>query len=165
MFAFNNIRKRLQGPLCLTYWYGVEGKNVTKLKTSRNKMTSSTDLQVWYQRPKQCQISSSHNHKSSKFFSISLTAMHVKLIIMWSVTPWVGAGNTLKIFTFYFFLDLKIRRRSKPCQRRQKNWNWSMVTPLYMGSEGFRSACWAYGKCKKKIKNLNSFFDYGHNVF
>ena len=33
----------------------------------------------------------------------------------------IGEGDKLKIFTFYFFLDLKIWIRSKPCQRRQKN--------------------------------------------
>ena len=57
----------------------------------------------------------------------------------------LGREDKLETFTFYFLMDLKIWRRSNPCQRRQK----IKIDPCSK----------AYGKCKKtknKNKNLNS---------
>ena len=43
-----------------------------------------------------------------------------------------------------------------------------MVTPLYMGSEGFQIllyGLWKMQKKKKKNPKSGFFFDYGQNVF
>ena len=66
----------------------------------------------------------------------------------------LGEGDKSKIFTFYFFLDLKIWRRPKPCQRRQKieidlRFSDPPVGPME----------------NAKNKKSEFFFDYGQNVF
>ena len=75
----------------------------------------------------------------------------------------------LKLFNYLFlliifFLDLKIWRRSKPCQRRPKNWNWSMVTPSAWGLKVSDPPVGPMENAKNNNKP-EFFFDYGQNVF
>ena len=66
----------------------------------------------------------------------------------------------MEIFTVYFLMDLKIWRRSirvrenKKTKKQEKNQNRSIVTPLYMGSEGFQIPLLGLWEMQK-IKNLN----------
>ena len=69
----------------------------------------------------------------------------------------LGKGDKLKIFTFYSFLDFKIWRRSKPCQRRQKIEIDLWQPPCTWGLKVFRSSCRLVPMEMPKIKNLNSF--------
>ena len=52
----------------------------------------------------------------------------------------VGEGDKLKIFAFYFFFFYlkNMEKVQTMSEKTQKNGNWSMPTPLYMGSEGFQ---------------------------